>query len=86
MGYMSAKGGETNFHQDSEGCLDAVHYVVEGYNHVILFPWLPDEDIEELKKDMPELTFETKYDDATDEVGTVVCDMRDRQHQPSIDH
>jgi len=70
MGYISPRGGVTLFHEDAEGMMDACHYVVEGYNHVIIFPWLSTEDVGQLKQEVPELTFEVDLETNNFKVGT----------------
>jgi len=51
MGYFSGSGGgESFFHKDGRGMVDAGHYCVQGFNHVVMFRRLPPDWEKRLKE------------------------------------
>jgi len=52
MAYLSgAGGGESFFHKDGKGMVDAGHYCVQGINHVVMFRRLPPNVEKALKEE-----------------------------------
>jgi len=58
MAYISmAGGGETFLHKDGKGMVDAGHYCVHGFNHVIMLRRLPS-SVENYLKQLGLFTWE----------------------------